>query len=276
MQPNIGLSPTTQLRVANSQSPLRSARMPPIRTSLTDLPTTSPLPATSVSAAGSQLLAAITGTDVAPQDVSTVPRRETSVRQSFAYRIRLPLTTACVVSGVLLALRTAPYYAPRSAGGIAVAVVGALLIVAGIVVRLWALGSISERKTRQLVTTGPYSLCRNPLYVGTLFIVAGFVVMWQSVMLAVFLVPPVLLYLYGVVPVEERVLRGRYGVEFDAYCRHTPRWIPRLSGYVREDRVTWWSVGVVKEAQCGLWWIGFAALTLWVSDLREGWFGFLR
>jgi protein-S-isoprenylcysteine O-methyltransferase Ste14 len=28
---------------------------------------------------------------------------------------------------------------------------------------------------------------------------------------------------------EEPGLRERFGAEFDAYCRHVPRWIPRIT-----------------------------------------------
>ncbi len=147
------------------------------------------------------------------------------------------------------------------------------MLVAGIAVRLWALASISERKTRQLVTTGPYSICRNPLYLGTFLISGAFVVFWQSLPIALLLIPVIALYRFGVVPAEERVLAAIYGAEFDAYCRHTPRWFPRMGGYVPENKLAIRSVGVLREAQCGLWWLALAGLSLWITASREAGFG---
>lgn len=194
---------------------------------------------------------------------------ETSVRQSWLYRIRLPFTAVCLLSGVGVTLLSPPMVSPRSTLGLMLAAGGVILVLIGIALRLWALASISERKTRQLVTTGAYSLCRNPLYIGTLLIGAGFVVLWQGPLLCASLVPVILLYQFGVVPLEERVLFGLFGDEFTAYCRSTPRWWPRLGAYVPEDRLAIRSVGVRNEAQSGLWWIALAALTLWITFMRS-------
>src|SRR5262245_3386636 len=45
---------------------------------------------------------------------------------------------------------------------------GCALIFAGLAIRTWAAGIL--RKTRELTTTGPYALIRNPLYVGSFLI----------------------------------------------------------------------------------------------------------
>ena len=202
-------------------------------------------------------------------------RAKTSVdvRQSRAYRVRLPLTAACLLTGLCIELFARPPISVHSVGGKWLMASGFVLLLAGIGVRLWALASISERKTRELVTTGPYSLCRNPLYLGTLLIVCGFVVLWQSLAMAVLLLLPILLYRFGVVPAEERVLSDLFGAEFDAYRRRTPRWLPRAKGYVREPSLTFRSVGVLREAQCGLWWLAFAGLSLWLTAIREAGIG---
>lgn len=197
----------------------------------------------------------------------------TDVRQSRAYRIRLPLTAACLLTGLCITHFSRPLVTLRSPSGMWLTAGGFVLLVAGIAVRLWALASISERKTRQLVTTGPYSVCRNPLYVGTLLIVGAFVVFWQSLAIGLLLMPVIALYRFGVVPAEERVLAGIYGAEFDAYCRRTPRWFPRLGGYVPEDKLAIRSVGVIREAQCGLWWLAFAGLSLWITAARAAGLG---
>lgn len=199
---------------------------------------------------------------------ASMPSEIADVRRALAYRIRLPLTAVCIVSGVALTVLARPWLAPGSAGGLALTGLGFTFVVCGIAVRLWALASIGQRKTKQLVTTGPYSLTRNPLYLGTLLIVLGFLALWQSPVLAVLVVPPILLYPLGVVPAEERVLRSEFGAEFDAYCVRTPRWWPRLRGYVAERQLATGTPGFRREVQCGVWWMFFAAATIAVVALR--------
>ena len=206
-----------------------------------------------------------------PLSQDSAPKAESNhfqVRRSLAYRIRLPLTAVCMLIGVAFAVISRPAISPPTPFGGAVLLSGVLLVGAGIALRLWALACISERKTRELVTTGPYSLCRNPLYIGTLFIVTGFGAMWLNVFLAVMLLPPIVLYCFGVVPAEERVLRQTFGAEYDTYCRKTSRWIPSLATYVG-GALSLRSIGVKQEAQSSLWWIGFAALSCWLTIQRE-------
>lgn len=199
---------------------------------------------------------------------NATPSAAPNVRRALAYRIRLPLTAVCIVSGVALTVLTRPWLAADSATGLALTGLGMTFVASGIAVRLWALASIGQRKTKQLVTTGPYSLTRNPLYLGTLLIVLGFLALWQSPVLAALVVPPILLYPFGVVPAEERVLRGEFGAEFDAYCARTPRWWPRLRGYVSERQLAIGTPGFRREVQCGVWWMFFAAVTIAVVALR--------
>src|SRR5713226_3679090 len=51
--------------------------------------------------------------------------------------------------------------------------VGVLLIFLGIVGRLWATLYIGGRKSAEVVTGGPYSITRNPLYVFSTVAAAG-------------------------------------------------------------------------------------------------------
>ncbi len=190
------------------------------------------------------------------------------VRQSLAYRVRLPLTASCVLIGIGVATVSRPLIPPGSAAGMGILAAGLVLVLMGTALRLWALACISERKTKDLVTTGPYSLCRNPLYVGTLLIVAGFAALWLNPVLVLMLLPPIVLYCVGVVPAEERVLRQTFGVEYETYCRNTTRWMPGFTRYVGAS-LHWRSAGVLRESQSSLWWLGLAALSCWMTFVRE-------
>ena len=83
---------------------------------------------------------------------------------------------------------------------------------------------------QRLVVVGFYRYARNPMYVG--FIV-GWVGLWvifgraSRTALIVALVAVVGVALF-VKFYEEPTLRGKFGADYEEYCRNVPRWIPRL------------------------------------------------
>jgi len=99
------------------------------------------------------------------------------------------------------------------------------LVLPGLALRAAASGTV--KKNLELTVTGPYALTRNPLYLGSALIAAGFA-------LALFSWPVALLIAAGfaavyipVIASEERFLRATFP-GFDDYCRRVPRFIPRL------------------------------------------------
>lgn len=77
-------------------------------------------------------------------------------------RLRVVQATAVVFGGTLLLSRSA--WNEELLFYEIVEVAGLLLIVLCFVGRLWCILYIGARKNEELVTVGPYSLCRNPLY----------------------------------------------------------------------------------------------------------------
>ena len=107
-------------------------------------------------------------------------------------------------------------------------VVGGLLLLPGLLLRALASGHV--QKDQQLTTSGPYAYTRNPLYLGSLILAAGFAVAarnWWIV--AIMLVMFAAIYI-PVVAGEERFLRYTFP-EYDDYARHVPRVLPRLTRY---------------------------------------------
>lgn len=106
--------------------------------------------------------------------------------------------------------------------------VGWVLFMIGAAWRWWATLYIGGRKHWMVVTDGPYSICRNPLYLGTLCMALAVVFFLQSVTLAVGLLLMTAYYLPITVSAEERMLREKFGAPFDDYCRRVPRFWPRF------------------------------------------------
>ena len=134
-----------------------------------------------------------------------------------ARRIRIPLGFGFAIVYVWLAW-------PTKSSLIA----GALVMLPGLLLRGLASGHV--QKDKQLTTSGPYAYTRNPLYLGSLTMAAGFAIAARSwwivgvmiLMFAVIYVP--------VIAGEERYLRQTFP-DYDDYARHVPRMFPRLTAY---------------------------------------------
>jgi protein-S-isoprenylcysteine O-methyltransferase Ste14 len=105
---------------------------------------------------------------------------------------------------------------------------GGLLLVPGLVLRGLASGHV--QKDRELTTSGPYAYTRNPLYLGSIIMAAGFVVAAQNPWILVMLFVMFAVIYVPVVAGEERYLRKTFP-EYDDYARHVPRFATRFIKY---------------------------------------------
>jgi protein-S-isoprenylcysteine O-methyltransferase Ste14 len=138
--------------------------------------------------------------------------------QQIARRIRVPLG---FLSGVLFLVECARH-APHP-----VAILCSLaLVLPGLALRAAAAGTV--KKNRELTVTGPYAYTRNPLYLGSSLIAAGFALALFSWPIAILLVFGFALIYIPVIAGEERFLRSAFP-GFDEYCRGVPRFFPRLT-----------------------------------------------
>lgn len=97
----------------------------------------------------------------------------------------------------------------------------------GVALRAYASGYV--RKASELTTSGPYAYTRNPLYLGSSIIAAGFAIaacnIWITIVMAIIFVA---IYI-PVIGFEERFLRAQFS-NFDDYARRVPRLLPRFAG----------------------------------------------
>jgi protein-S-isoprenylcysteine O-methyltransferase Ste14 len=97
--------------------------------------------------------------------------------------------------------------------------------------RFWATLYIGGRKDHELQVEGPYSVCRNPLYVGSFCFALSAVCFLESPLLLLLTILVFFFYWKGVVKAEEFYLRERFGQPYVEYCRRTPSFWPRWSLY---------------------------------------------
>ena len=101
-----------------------------------------------------------------------------------------------------------------------------LLVVPGVWLRGYAAGYV--KKNAELTRTGPYAYTRNPLYLGSMAIAAGFAVAAWRWWLVVLLVTMFLAIYIPVILSEENFLRGAFP-GFEEYARRVPRLLPRIT-----------------------------------------------
>lgn len=142
---------------------------------------------------------------------------------------------------------------------------GLLLVGLATVGRLWCSLYISGYKASQLITAGPYSVSRNPLYFFSLLGFAGIGFATETFTLGVVLIAATLLAYPAVMRSEEELLRAKFGAAFDDYCARTPRLFPDFSKFVEPEtytvsprifrrsmgEVVWfvWFVGIVEVVE---------------------------
>lgn len=110
------------------------------------------------------------------------------------------------------------------AGGLSLATIGCLG-------RVWCLAHIAGRKDRELVTAGPYSLCRNPLYLFSLVGAAGVAMATGTLTVPAIVVVAFLVTYPSIIRHEERRLATLYGQDYQDYLRSTPALFPNFRNY---------------------------------------------
>jgi protein-S-isoprenylcysteine O-methyltransferase Ste14 len=151
---------------------------------------------------------------------------------------RIALVRGAAVPVIFLAVFVRPTWSTESTVAFCVELAGYSFLLAGLAVRMWSILYIGGRKSHELVTDGPYSICRNPLYLGTSLLAIGAGLCFENVLMliAVFLIiAPVHLL---AARMEERHLLELFPDTYPEYARRVPRFWPRLSNYRSRETVT--------------------------------------
>ena len=103
---------------------------------------------------------------------------------------------------------------------------------------MWCSIYICGFKTRRVISDGPYSVVRNPLYVFSLIGAVGLGLVTHSLV-----VLAVLLVLFGgIYPLtvgnEEKRLEAALGEEYLAYKARTPRFVPDFAKFTNVETYT--------------------------------------
>lgn len=115
-----------------------------------------------------------------------------------------------------------------------------------------------------LVTTGIFNHCRNPLYLGNILMLLGVGILANSLLYVVVVIPIFLLIYQSIVLAEENFLRNKFGAQFDDYCKRVSRWLPSLKGISGTFRSMQfhWKRWLIKEYNTQFVWLTGITLIL--------------
>ena len=107
--------------------------------------------------------------------------------------------------------------------------IGGAVALLGLILRAWAAGHI--RKNAALATSGPYAYTRNPLYLGSFILGAGFTIASGQPLLGLPFAALFLGIYLPVMRVEAVTLAELFGEEYRRYASAVPLFLPRLAPY---------------------------------------------
>ncbi len=84
---------------------------------------------------------------------------------------------------------------------------------------------VPGRPSTALVTTGPYKITRNPIYIGFTLVYFGLAIVLTSAWVLLLLIPVLVVLQRGVVEREEAYLERQFGRAYRSYQAHVPRWL---------------------------------------------------
>lgn len=118
-------------------------------------------------------------------------------------------------------------------------ILGFILVLVGILGRVFASMFLSDNRNRKIVTTGIYSVSRNPLYFFSFLGTLGILFIYGSLFAIIIVTIFYAIYYWQVIKFEEKSLSAKLGKEYIAYLNSgVPRFFPKFSRWQSEKYIT--------------------------------------
>src|SRR5215204_4903428 len=82
---------------------------------------------------------------------------------------------------------------------------------------------------KELVVTGLYRYVRNPIYVGAMLILFGYILWSTSTWMMLYSALALSAFNFLIIVIEEPILKNTFGMAYTEYTQHVPRWIPKFT-----------------------------------------------
>ncbi len=161
--------------------------------------------------------------------------------QSLGKRMHKWLLLARIPASILMALAIVVFAKPTPVSLLA----GLCIVTLGESLRIWASGHI--HKMAEVTQTGPYAMCRHPLYLGHFIIALGFCAASASLIAFLVVVPAFFIMYAPTWKNEERYLTTQFGEVYSDYMQTTPALLPRFNRACLSGSFDWQLVRKHRE-----------------------------
>lgn len=93
----------------------------------------------------------------------------------------------------------------------------------------------SEQRADTLNTSGLYSVVRNPLYLGNVITLVGFLLAIKVWWFVLVILPITMLFYERIILAEEAYLAGKFGRAYEIWVARTPAFMPKLQNWRRPE-----------------------------------------
>lgn len=146
-------------------------------------------------------------------------------------KLRINLLRLAFIPIVFIIIFVRPAWSLGSTTAFLMEFSGYIFLLAGLAIRIWCIFYIGSRKSKEIVAEGPYSICRNPLYVGSFLLAIGVGLCFEN-LLVLILVPAIIIPVHIITArMEEMHLESKFGERYSLYKQKVPRFWPRFSNY---------------------------------------------
>ncbi len=146
-------------------------------------------------------------------------------------KLRVVLVRLAFLPVIFVAIFVRPSWDPESTGAFFIEFAGYMFLILGLSVRIWSILYVGGKKSQELVTDGPYSLCRNPLYVGTFLLTIGAGLCFENLLMLLTMLATIVPAHMMAARLEEKHLVAKFPQEYPLYTKKVPSFWPRVENY---------------------------------------------
>ena len=157
------------------------------------------------------------------------------VNENIFRKLRTTLTRIYVILLAMLAILSTSKWENVQIAGSAFFLMGTFLVGVATVGRIWCSMYISGYKSKKLITIGPYSLCRNPLYFFSMLGGIGVGLATTTLTIPFLVLIVFAIYYPNVIQREQNRLSELHNDKYSDYCKKTPSFIPSFSRFNEPD-----------------------------------------
>ena len=191
------------------------------------------------------------------------------VSYSLAENWRINITRIIAIIFFIFILFTSSNWEEISIVSDSIFLFGCLMIGIASFGRLWCFLYLAGYKNDTLVTVGPYSISKNPLYFFSMIGGVGVGLATETLSIPLVILILFLLYYQVIIKDEERRMIDLHGEEYRSYCKKTPSFLPKFSLFYEPETYTVHAKIVKKNIFGALWFVWIVGIIELIEALHE-------